>query len=235
MTTTASMTSPVSAESVLAFLRANPDFLSQYPELLSSLPPEAASAGNVVDFQQLMVQKLRADKKSVEDHQRILVDNVRNNMTVQARIHAAVLRLLDSTNLDEMVEILSNELSLMLEVDVISVLLESHTPQERPTVFHGMRIVDPGFIDNHITCDRDMLLQSNVPGDPRIFGAASRLVKSQALIRLNLGADIPDGLLAFGSRDPLLFADGQGTELVGFLSGVTQRMLRYFLRYANGN
>lgn len=223
------MTETVSEESVLAFLRENPSFLQQYPEFLSALPPEAAQTGNVVDFQQLMVQKLRADKKSVEDNQRLLVDNVRNNMTVQARIHAAVLRLLDARDLQEMVDILNAELPVMLEVDVIALVMEGATDLHQGETYHGIRLVEPMFVDNHLGPDRETLLQANIIGDPRIFGPAARLVKSQALVRMNIAQNVPDGLLAFGSRNPLLFTENQGTEMVSFLSDVVERLLRRFL------
>lgn len=221
-------------EDVLEFLRRNPGFLQQYPELISTLPEEVRGAGdNIVDFQQVMVHKLRQDKQHAEDRQRLLVDNVRNNMTVQARMHAGILRLLDARDLEELTEVISSELSLMLEVDAITISVESSVANDKNTVFHGIRMVEPYFVDNHLGADRDAVLQANVTGDPRLFGSAARLIKSHALLRLNLGQDMPEALLAFGSRDPLLFANGQGTELVAFLAGVIERLLRHQLRAAD--
>lgn len=217
-------------QAVLAFLQRHPDFLQKHPELISTLPEDVRGAGeNIVDFQQMMVQRLRQDKQRAEDRQRLLVDSARNNMTIQARVHAGILRLLEATSLDEMVEIITSELSLMLEVDSITVLIESPVANDRPSNFHGLRMVDHGFVDDHLGADRDSLLQANVTGDPRLFGPAARLVKSHALLRLNIDSSVPDGLLAFGSRDPLLFTDGQGTELVGFLTDVIERLLRHYL------
>lgn len=220
-------------QDVLEFLRRNPGFLQEHPELISTLPEDVRSAGdNIVDFQQLMVQKLRQDKQRAEDRQRLLVDNVRTNMTVQARTHAGILRLIESRDLEELIEIISSELSLMLEVDAITISLESSVANDKNTIFHGIRMVEPHFVDNHLGADRDTLLQANVTGDPRLFGSAARLIKSHALMRLNIAQDVPDALLAFGSRDPLLFANGQGTELVGFLSDVIERLLRQHLAAA---
>ncbi len=212
-----------SADDVLDFLYQNPTFLADYPDILSAATQRGE---NVVDFQQLIVQKLRTEKQRVEDRQRMLIDSARNNMTVQARIHAAIIRLTESKNLEEFIDIINTELALMLEVDVISIVIETELGQEHVVPSHGIRTVDARFIDNHIGADRDSLLEANVLGDPRLFGPAARLVKSQALMRLNIAQNIPDGLLAFGSRDPLLFADGQGTELVSFLTDVIERLLR---------
>lgn len=229
MTMTQSPSSLPSAEDVLDFLEQNPGFLANYPELLEMQSVANHDGQNVVNFQQLMLQKLRIEKKRAEDRQRLLIDSARSNLTVQARVHAAIIRLAETRNLEELVDIISNELALMLEVDVIAVLIEARTGEERHIPSHGIRTVDPRFIDNHLGPDRDSLLEANITGDPRLFGPAARLVKSQALLRLHIAQNVPDGLLAFGSRDPLLFSDSQGTELVSFLTDVIERLLRRFM------
>jgi len=229
MTMTQSPPPLPSADDVLDFLQQNPGFLADYPELLEAQSTANHDGQNVVNFQQMMLQKLRTDKKRAEDRQRLLIDSARSNLTVQARVHAAIIRLAETRNLEELIEVVSNELALMLEVDVIAVLIEARVGEERHIPSHGIRTVDPRFIDNHLGPDRDSLLEANVVGDPRLFGPAARLVKSQALLRLHIAQNVPDGLLAFGSRDPLLFADGQGTELVSFLTDVIERLLRRFM------
>jgi uncharacterized protein YigA (DUF484 family) len=228
MTMTIPTSTQITAADVLQFLQENPDFLAKYPEIIAAAKQSAGE--NVVDFQQMIVQKLRSEKQRVEDRQRLLIDSARSNLTVQARVHAAVVRLAESRNLEELVDIINSELALMLEVDVIAILIEAEIGADlRHIPSHGIRTVDPRFIDNHLGAERDSLLEANVAGDPRLFGPASRLVKSQALMRLNIALNVPDGLLAFGSRDPLLFADGQGTELVAFLTDVVERLLRRFM------
>jgi uncharacterized protein YigA (DUF484 family) len=213
------------AEDILEFLRQNPGFLSQYPDIMAAA--KEAAGENVVSLQHVIVQKLRNEKQRAEDRQRLLIDSARSNMTVQARVHAAIIRLVEARNLEELVDIINNELALMLEVDVISLLIETEVNMDaRHIPSHGIRTVDPFFINDHIGAERDSMLQANVAGDPRLFGPAARLVKSQALMRLNIAENVPDGLLAFGSRDPLLFTEGQGTELVAFLTDVVERLLR---------
>lgn len=234
MTMSSATFNDLDPQDVLEFLRRNPDFLQAHPELISTLSDEVRNAGsNIVDFQQLMVHKLRQDKQRAEDRQRLLVDNVRSNMTIQARMHAGVVRMLEARDLDELTEIISSELSLMLEVDAITISLESLSANDKNTTFNGIRIVEPHFVDNHLGSDRDTVLQANVTGDPRLFGSAARLIKSHALIRLHIAPNMPEALIAFGSRDPLLFANGQGTELVGFLGAVIERLLRQHINTLN--
>ncbi|HTR84696.1 MAG TPA: DUF484 family protein, partial [Reyranella sp.] len=58
---------------------------------------------------------------------------------------------------------------------------------------------------------------------------ASTLVRSQALLRLQLRRDAPQGVLAFGSRTPDKFHPGQGTELLTFLGKVVELTFRGWL------
>ena len=62
-----------------------------------------------------------------------------------------------------------------------------------------------------------------------IYGAGANLVRSQALVRVDISLDTPPAILAFGSRDPELFQDGQGTEQVSFLARVVERQFRTWL------
>jgi len=74
-----------------------------------------------------------------------------------------------------------------------------------------------------------VVLAADTPGDPELFGPGAGLVRSQALIRLQISSETPEGLLAFGSREPDMFHQGQGTELVCFLARVVERCIRSWL------
>jgi len=62
-----------------------------------------------------------------------------------------------------------------------------------------------------------------------VFGPAAGLVRSDALIRLSVGQNVPLGLLVFGTRHPGYFNAGQGTELLVFLARVLEHCLRQWL------
>ena len=49
------------------------------------------------------------------------------------------------------------------------------------------------------------------------------------MLRLTIASATPPALLAFGSRDPEHFHDGQGTELLAFLAQVIERLIRAWL------
>ena len=78
------------------------------------------------------------------------------------------------------------------------------------------------------TCDKIILLP-DAPGDAALFGGASTLVRSQALLRLKFRRDAPLGILACGSRTAGKFHPSQGTELLTFLGKAVELTIQGWL------
>lgn len=219
----------VNEKDVLDYLRAHPDILQRNPELVKELSIPGQHDGNrVVDFQQFALTKMQQDQRRADARQQLLIDAARNNMTLQSRMQMAVLRLIEARSIEELVETITSELTLMLQVDVISVAMEAATDDEMLGLQAGVRIIAPGAVDRYMG-DRSALLQGQCRGDAALYGPAAKLVQSQALLRLNISPDTPEGLLAFGSRTPNTYTEGHGTELVAFLTDVIERMIQRFL------
>lgn len=229
MTTQASTKPSLSDKDVIAFLKENPDFLIKNPKLLQALTPPGENKGRgVVDFQQFMLERLKSDKKDAVDRQREIIEMSRSNMNIQARVHACVVRLLDARSFAEFVETITTEVGVILDVDIVTLIIEA-TGKDIPHVqFNGVRVVEKGVID-HFLGGKDSHLEGSCKGHEIIFGGAAGLVHSQALLNLNISSITPKGMIAFGSRDPNTFNDGQGTELIGFLADVIERMMRHWL------
>ena len=66
-------------------------------------------------------------------------------------------------------------------------------------------------------------------GDEALFGSGAGLVRSQALVRLNVSTGTPPCLLALGSREPDMFHSGMRTELISFLARVLERCIGSWL------
>jgi hypothetical protein len=116
----------------------------------------------------------------------------------------------------------------LLDVDVIAMVVESNGVDLPHVAASGIRIVAPGAVEEWLG-QRSVLLQGGVAGDPALDGPGAGLIQSEALLRLKISSRTPAGLVAFGSRDPDLFQEGQGTELIAFLGGVIERLLRSWL------
>lgn len=223
----------LSPEDVIAFLRANPKFLSQNPEACDLLVPPKnganADAGkNVSDFQSFMIKRLKDDKEKVVEATQTLVENARSNMNNQQRIHGAILRILEARNFDEFIHIVTMDLSAMLDTDISVLVVESNGHDIPHITTSGIRVLPQGTIDNWMN-GQNVMLQSNISGIEAIYGGGATLVQSQALLRVDISMDTPPGILAFGSRDPEMFHDGQATDQVAFLAAVVERSFRHWL------
>jgi len=221
---------PVIAEDVITFLREHPDFLLRNPEVLQQLAlPMPDHGDKVIDLQHFQVQKLRTDMDRIRDQQRELIATTRANLNNQNRVHAAVLFLLDATSFEQLIQTVTTDLAVLLDLDAVALLVEASEQADLPRVNRsGVRVVETGTVTRWMG-RRDISLRDDVTAEPEIWGPAAAIVKSEVLIRLRVSDETPDGILAFGSRDPDTFHAGQGTELVNFLARVVERQIRAWL------
>ena len=214
---------------IAAYLTAHPDFIARHPSLLHAMVPPSVDRGKgVVDFQRYMLTRLQGDLGNVNGERAALLNTARANAHNQSRIHAAALALIEARSLGQLIETLTGDLIEILNVDVIAMVVESNGVDLPHVAASGIRIVVPGAITD-LLGPRNAILRGGIIGDPAIYGPGSGLIESEALLRLDISRRTPVGLVAFGSRDPEAFQEGQGTEHIAFLGGVLERLLRAWL------
>jgi hypothetical protein len=220
----------LSAKGVADFLRRHPDFLVRRPEILDALSPPARVCGDgVIDLQQFMVERLRQDLAEMAAARDTLVTTGRGNLTAQARVHKAVLALLDARSFEHFIETLTTDVAVVLDLDAITIGVEQTAENGTRTHVAGVCRLEPNMVDCLLGPRQAIVLRSDIAGDPGIFGAAAGLVHSDALIRLSISPATPAALLALGSRDVEHFQPGQGTELLCFLARVVEISIRGWL------
>lgn len=225
----ARMDNSLSDDEVIAFLKANPKFLQDNPEACDFLiPPRQGDGRKVKDFTSFMIERLKADKDKVVQTTREIVANARSNMNNQQRIHKVVLRILEARNFEEFIEIITADMASMLDTDISVMVVESNGHDIPHIHTSGIRVVPEGTIDKWMG-GKNVLLQDNIMGIEAMYGGAYTLVASQALLRIDISMDTPPAILAFGSRDPGMFMDGQATDQVDFLARVVERAFRSWL------
>jgi uncharacterized protein len=207
------------ADEVAAYLRKHPDFLNERPELIAALTPPMEHRGEgVIDMQHFMLQRLRGEVKLLKSQQRALLATSRSNMASQSRVHAAVLAIVAAKSFEQLIQVVTTDLAIMLDVDVVTIGVESASASQPRLPMHGVQILRRGTVEHILGDDRMTLLCDETTGDPALFGAAAGLVRSQALLRVHVGDHAPVGLLCIGTRRADRFHPGQGTELLSFLA-----------------
>jgi len=212
-----------------AFLTANPGFIKDHPEFLDDLTPERQDFGaGVVDMQGVLIQRLRAENVRIQGLHDDLLATRRANLTSQSRIHGAVLSLLEARSFRELMEVTTTDLAIKLDVDVIVLGVENENGIAERSV-SGIRLLEPGCVDRLMGTGRDVLLNADIEGDKVLFGSATGLVASEALLRLHASPEAPTGILALGARHQHRFDPDQGSELLGFLAQVLELCIRTWL------
>ena len=217
-----------SAEEVEEYLRDHPDFFNERPEILRHLTPPSIDRGDgVIDFQGYILDRVKGDLKRLQLDQKELIAISRNNLSSQSRIHAAVLAALSARTFEHLIEILTTDLAVHLDVDVVVLAFETDSRQNDGLC--GLRLLPQGSIDGLIPPGKEIRLIGTSAGDPVLFSGAASLVRSQALMKLRIRREGPAGMLALGARSADRFNPGQGTELLGFLARVIEQAIRGWL------
>ncbi|HVA13240.1 MAG TPA: DUF484 family protein [Stellaceae bacterium] len=208
-----------SAGEVVGFLKRNPDFLIEHPELLAVLtPPELDRGERVVDMQHFMLQHQRNEIARLKTQNKSLVATTRATLMGQARVHGAVLAIIGAQSFEQLIQIVITDLATLLDADVVTIAVERQGGPRARMPHHGIEIIEPGTVAEFLGSERDVAFQTDIHGDARLFGAGAGLVRSAALVRLPVGRSAPAGMLCVGTRKPGKFQAGQGTELLSFLA-----------------
>ena len=224
------------ADEVAAALDAQPELLSDIldrrPELLNRLVPPIERDDGVIDLQSFLLARLRGEVDGLRRQQRAIVSASRANHNSQNRVHAAILLLLDATSFEQLIQAATNDLPAVLGLDVACLLVEADSQDAPHAVRTGVQIVDRGFVARCME-GRSICLSAEISGDEAIYGEGAGLVRSEALVRLDISTNAPPAMLALGSRHADMFRSGLRTELLGFLAQVLERSIRGWLYVAD--
>jgi uncharacterized protein YigA (DUF484 family) len=211
------------ARQVKAYLRENPEFLSSNIMLLAELLPDLSPESNVVDLQTAVIKRLRREVEELKASARALISTTRSNMSTQERTHEAALAVLGATDMEGLARVIADDLPVILAVDVVTLAFEPGLPKPAALYVQELQVGETATLLGDGIAAR---LRDKVQGEQPLFGAGARLVKSDAMVRLHLGDDLPPGILALGTRTENTFHPQQGVELLSFLTKVVGHMVR---------
>jgi hypothetical protein len=221
------------ASAVADYLARHPEFFGDWPVLLERLrlPPATSAEGDsrVVDLRGALIERQRTQLREIARRRDEMVTAGRANLQSQSRVHQAVLALLGAQSFEELIERTTSDLAVILDLDAAALGVEQKAESLPPIRLGGVFQLERGTVERLLGAGHATRLRPAVVGDPLLFGSAAGLVRSDALVRLDISPLTPPALLALGSRQEHHFEQGQGTELLQFLGSVLSQMIKVWL------
>ncbi|CTQ31450.1 DUF484 family protein [Jannaschia rubra] len=213
----------------------DPDMILDDRDLMRALiaANERQMGQNIVDLRGVAMERLEARLDRLEDTHRSVIAAAYENLAGTNQIHRCVLKLLEAPDLPTLLDQLTGDLADIVRVDRVRLVLEATDSADPP---HAAVVpVEAGFVRDYITQGRDVptcqvTLRQCAQASDAVFGDAGDWLQSEALLSLDLGQGRLPGMLVFASEDPHQFRANQGTELLTFLAGALERVLRRHLQ-----
>ncbi|MEE2932276.1 MAG: DUF484 family protein [Pseudomonadota bacterium] len=223
-------TPKITAADVVEYLRNEPNFFSRHPEALTAISsPDSGQGDGVINFQSVVINKLRDSAEEFKQERKDLLLTARTNQQSLSRIHECVLAVLASKSFEQVIHTVTTDFAVMLDLDMVVLCIEADDEKIRLLDTRGLVVLPKGEIERYLGAEKLVRLRGDITGEKQIFGAGASLIRSEAIVRLNISSVTPPSLIAFGSRDPLRFDSGQSTELVAFLACVLEHVISTWL------
>src|SRR4029077_20068319 len=156
----------IGGRDITPYLRRHPDFLDRHPEALRLLRAATREIGeDVVDFQHFQIERLRRDLARVNLEHRTLIAASRGNLASQGRVHKAVLAILAATSFEQLLQTVTTDLAVLLDVDIVTIGVESSAARGGRLTLHGIRLLKEGAADALLGPERALLLRANAAGE----------------------------------------------------------------------
>jgi uncharacterized protein YigA (DUF484 family) len=189
---------------VAGWLRANPRFLAERPELYRCLvPPERVHGEQLADHMAAMLRAERAHAAAMAERADFVLAAGRAAAGLTARVQEAVLALIRSRHPAECVAV---ELPALLGVDAAALCMEAVLPGIRPLPEGTVARVLGGRAVRFRAAPEDALL---------LHAEAAELARHDALVRIP--GEGPPALLALAARDGRALEPGHGAGALAFL------------------
>ncbi len=176
-------------------------------------------------MQRFILERIKADLKKQRTREKHLLATMADNDAGQKKVHNAVMAIIAETDIHGINNVIRTKLPQLLDIETAVLCIEK--PSALALV--GATPIGTGGIQNLFGQQDRILLQSQTPGEPIIFGEASDRVKSVAFLKLIIGRYSPDMLLALGSGRDDGFSNNHRTDLLLFLVHVLEERLKQCL------
>lgn len=194
---------------------------------------DRAMGENIVDLRGAAMRRLEGRLDRLEDTHRSVIAAAYENLAGTNLVHRAVLQLLEPASFDAFLTALTGTIAATLRVDSVVLVLESPEGDTSPPLAAPIRVMGPGSVHTYLTgvrgggTLRPVVLRQLAEDASMLHGTPN--IRSEAAMRLDLGAGRLPGMLVLGAVDPQQFRAGQGTDLLAFFAASFERVMRRWL------
>jgi uncharacterized protein len=214
---------------VAKYLRRNPGFLSEYPDILETLQLSHAS-GTAASLIERQVTHLRQKNQELSRQLNRMVQVASENEHLMSRLHQLTLELMSLNDPALFFQQLGRSLLQDFKADILRICL--FDPKHAGLASEEVRWVDrtdEGLQQFQVHLEKEHTVCGRL-NDSKLnflFGSKARWVQSTALVPLGQsGADgLMAGMMAIGSSDPGRFYPGMGTLFLDLLANVISSSL----------
>ena len=208
---------------VREFLRDNPRFLDDNPDILESLSLPHNS-GNAVSLVERQVGVMRDRNKEMRNRLDNMLATAHDNDLLFEKTKRLVLNLLEAKNLPAMVETIYDSLGKDFEIDFYSLTLlgdEKSLPRTMARVASIEKANEQ--VNTLIGSDRAVCGVLREEEMTFLFGEKGLQVGSVAAVPLRYNNLY--GILAIGNADPNFYKSSMGTLFLSYIAEVINRIL----------
>ena len=193
---------------------------------------------NIIDLRGIAMKQLENRLAKIENTHNDVISMAYENLSGANQIQRAILKLLEPNDFPSFIKKLSTEVKEILNVEHISLVLETNVISENITLLKNLNpvtiIVKENSIKNYIAGHsqfgaQTVTLRNNVDAAHQFYQNANSEILSEALLLLDFNESNIGGLLVLGSNRKSKFAPGQGTELLTFFANVFERNMARWL------
>lgn len=218
---------------------ARPDVILDDTDVMRALVAanDKVMGDNIVDLRGIAMDRLETRLDRLEDTHRSVIAAAYENLAGTKKIHRAILKLLEPLAFEDFLDALKTDVAEILRVDAIRLVLSSDRNEDDASVAQASEVlailpfaeIDTYFTNGRSGPARQITLRQVETGATKIYGDVAHHIRSEACLKLDLGAGRQPGLIVLGAEDPHKFGPHQGADLLTFFGSVFERLMRRWL------
>ena len=192
---------------------------------------------NVIDLKSVVLKRLEGRVDEIEGQNSNIISAAYKNISTTFRVHSAILEALEPKTFTEFLNFLKTDWANSLGIDVARLCLEAPSiskddiPQLQTEFGPSVIFLQEGEIDHYITLGQDndprsVTLRQIRKGASNIYSNIAPELRSEALMKLDLGQGNSPGLLLLGSINPNQFLPNMGTDLFVFYGSIFEKVMQ---------